>query len=143
MGWRKSPYVFFNKIKDTVFILTNNFIDLNILSMLAISCMVSQLMCQFDCYQLPLVYPTVEHHPVRNLQHETSQTTSDIFNQSQHLLHTLHNSFFAFQLHFTFLEIIKHNMPKMLLFSSIFNIKMATQKFTNFGKFLKKCILMQ
>ncbi len=25
-------------------------------------------------------------------------------------------------------------MPKMLLFSSIFNIKMATQKFTNFGK---------
>ena len=33
---------------------------------------------------------------------------------------------------FTLLEIIQHNM---LLFSSIFNIKMATQKFTNFDKF--------
>ena len=28
-------------------------------------------------------------------------------------------------------------MPKMLLFSSIFIIKMATYKFTNFDKFLK------
>ena len=42
-------------------------------------------------------------------------TTFDTFDQSQHLLHTLHKSFFVFQLHFTFLEIIKHNMPKMLL----------------------------
>ena len=42
---------------------------------------------------------------------------------------------------FTFLEIIKHNMPKMLLFSSIFNIKMATQKVTKFDKsvFLNAC----
>ena len=28
-------------------------------------------------------------------------------------------------------------MSKLLLFSSIFNTKMATQKFTNFGKFFK------
>ena len=55
---------------------------------------------------------------------------------SPYLLQTLHKSFFFF-LHFccifTFLEIIQHNM---LLFPSIFNIKMATQKFTNFAKFL-------
>ena len=38
---------------------------------------------------------------------------------------------------FTFPEIIMHDMPKMLLFSSIFNIKMATHKFTSFDKFLK------
>ena len=45
------------------------------------------------------------------------------------------NLFLRFSYVFTFLEIIKHNMPKMLLFSSIFNVKMATQKFTNFDKF--------
>ena len=31
---------------------------------------------------------------------KTSQTTFDMFDQSQHLLQTLHKSFFAFQLHF-------------------------------------------
>ena len=34
----------------------------------------SQLMSQFDCYQLQLVYLTTEHWPVRNLQCKTSQT---------------------------------------------------------------------
>ena len=33
-------------------------------------------------------------------------------------------------------------MLKILLFSSIFNIKMATQKFTNFDKSFFKCTLM-
>ena len=32
-GWPKSPYGFFCKIKDTLFIVTSNFIDLDILSM--------------------------------------------------------------------------------------------------------------
>ena len=76
-----------------------------------------------------------DHGAARNLQHATSQTTFDTFDQSQHLLHTLHKSFFAFSCIFTFLEIIKRNMPKMLLFSSTFNIKMATQKFNDFDKF--------
>ena len=102
MGWPKSPFVFSCKIKDTFFIFTNNFIGSDILSMWLSSawCNIdcSQLMSQFDCYQLQLVYPTVEHHPARNLQHGTSQTTFDMFNQSQHLLHMLHRSFFVFQL---------------------------------------------
>ena len=54
------------------------------------------------------------------------------------------NLFFYFSCIFTFLEVIKHNMPKMLLiclFSSNFNIKMVTQKFTSFDKFFK-CILI-
>ena len=59
----------------------------------------SQLMSWFDRYQLQLVYLTVEHHPVRNLQYETSQTNFDRFSQSQHLPHTPHTSFFVFQLH--------------------------------------------
>ena len=62
---------FFRKIKDTFFIFTNNLINLDIFSMSAIPHMhnadCSQLMSQFDWYQLQLVYPTVEHHPVTNL----------------------------------------------------------------------------
>ena len=63
----------------------------------------SQLMSWFDCYQLQLVYPTRKHGPGRNLQQETLQTSFDMFDQSQHLLHTLEKSFFlVFQLHFYF-----------------------------------------
>ena len=66
-----------------------------------------------------LVYLIAEHHPPSNLYHETSQTTFDPLDQSQHLLHTMHKTFF-FSLHFscigTFVEIIKHNMLKILLF---------------------------
>ena len=40
LGWPKSPFSFFCKIKDIFFIFTNNFIDLDILSMSAISRMV-------------------------------------------------------------------------------------------------------
>ena len=47
------------------------------------------------------------------------------------------NLFLCFSCVFTFLEIIKHNMPKMLLFSSIFNIKMTTQKNHQFWCLLK------
>ena len=38
LGWPKSLFSFFHKIKDKFFIFTNNFIDLDILSMSAISC---------------------------------------------------------------------------------------------------------
>ena len=43
--------------------------------------------------------------------------------------------FLYFSCFFTLLEIIKHNVLKMLLFSSIFNIKIAKQKLTNFDNF--------
>ena len=77
----------------------------------------------------------MEHCPVRNLQHKTFKTTFDMFNQSQDLLCTLTNPVFHCSCVFTIVEIIKHDMLNMLLFSSIFNIKMATQKFTSFDKF--------
>ena len=82
----------------------------------------SHLMSQFDRYQLQLVYPSIGS----NIQQEISSTKLckplfDTFYHSQHILHILHFFFFlAFQLHFTFLEVIKHDMLKMLLFSSIF-----------------------
>ena len=53
-------------------------LDLDILSMLAISRVVyidcSQLMSRFDRCQLQLVYPIMEDHPARNLQHEILTT---------------------------------------------------------------------
>ena len=105
LHWLKSPLSFFHKIRDTFFIFTNNSIDLDILSMSLspvwcnIDC--SQLMSQFEHYQLQLVYPTMEHHLTRNLQHDTSQTTFDVFSQSQHLHHTLHKSFLCVSVEFS------------------------------------------
>ena len=61
------------------------------------------------------------------------QTTFNTFDQSQHLLHTLHK-FFYFSWNNT------HNMPKCCFYFSIFNIKMVIQKFTNFWCF-SKCTL--
>ena len=81
---------------------------------------------------------------MRNLQHETSQNTFEMPNQSQHLLHTLYKCVFCvcFSYILTFLEIIRHNTPKMLLSSSIFKIKMVTQeKITKFDNPFK-CTLM-
>ena len=72
LGWPKSPSSFFRKIKGTFFMFTNNFIDLGILSMSAISYVVYniddfQLMSQFDHCPLQLVYLTAEHRPGRHL----------------------------------------------------------------------------
>ena len=103
----------------------------------------SQLMSWFDHYQLQLIYPTMENPPARNLHHETLQTTFDTFDHSQHLFCTLHNFFLHISCVFTFLEIIKYNMPKCYIFSSIFNIKMATHKFTNFDGFFKYMLIWQ
>ena len=62
---------------------------------------------------------------------ETLQTTFDMFSHSTFSIHCT-NLVFHFNCIFTFLEILKHNTPKM--FSSIFNINMAAQKFTDFDE---------
>ena len=51
------------------------------------------------------------------------------------------NLFLHFSYFFTFLEIIKRNMPKCCLSSFVFNTKMTTQK-SNFGSFFFKCTLI-
>ena len=97
-------------------------------SLINVDC--SQLMSLFDCYQLQLVYLTVEHCPLRNFQHEISQATFDMFDQLQHLLHTLHKSlslslfFFAFQFFYPSWKNVAFCLQSW--------IKMAT----NFAKFL-------
>ena len=105
----------------------------------------SQWVSGLDCHQ-PL-YLTTEYCLVWNLQHETSQTTFDMFHQSWHLLHTEDKLFapFFFFLHcnyvLTFLEIMKHNMPKCCFFS-LFNIKNGYIKIHQFDVFSKKCMLI-
>ena len=91
-------------------------------------------MSRFDHYQLQLVYLAMEHHSVRSLQNETSQTTFAMF--SQHSPSSIHYTslFVHFSCEFTFLEKIMRNLQKILLLPSIFNIETATQKFTSFGK---------
>ena len=49
------------------------------------------------------------------------------------------NLFVCFSCVFTLLEIMKHNMPKMLPFSSIFNIKMSTKIHQFWCFFLHAC----
>ena len=51
--------------------------------------------------------------------------------------------FLHFSSIFTFLKIIKYNIPKMLLFSSILNIKMATQKSSPILFFLNEALIWQ
>ena len=78
----------------------------------------SQLMSQFDCYQLQLVYLTLENYPVRNLQ----QYFAHHFWHVRSVTAPPHTALFFFFLHFscafTFHEVVKHNMMKMLLFLS-------------------------
>ena len=113
LGWPKVSLGFFCKIKDTFFIVTNNFIDLDILSM-----SLSLVWYNVDCSQcVHLIAINFNWSPRRwgIVQREISSTaTFDTVSQSQHLLHTQHKSFFALHCVFTFLDIIKHNMPKML-----------------------------
>ena len=147
LDWLKCLYGFFHKIKDTFFIFTNNFIDLDILSTGAISHVklhCSQLMSQLDCYQLQLVYLTIEHHPERNLQQKLPKplvTSSVTWNNCEisHVQTALSpytaQISFCISVVFTFLEIINIICQKCCRFSSIFNIKILAQKFTNFYVF--------
>ena len=83
---------------------------------------------------------------MRNIQHETLRITFDIFYQSQHTPspYTVQILFSISVGFLTFVEILKHSMPKMLLFfSSIFNIMMSTQKFASSGKVFFKSQLSQ
>ena len=130
---------FFCKIKDTFFSPITSLIWVFWacqLSPVWYNVDFSQLMPQFDCYQL--VYPTVEHHPARNMQYKNLQTTFDIFAQSQHLLHTLHKSFFVcFSFIFTFLKVIQHKMLKICILSSIFKLKRLPKNSPILIRFLK------
>ena len=110
-------HVVFSVKKKTFLIFTSNFIELGTLSMLALSCVVSHWLFPVKVLIGSLSTSAglpARACPARNLQQETSQTTFDTFDQSQHLLHTRHKSFLCFSCTCTFLEMIKHNKLKML-----------------------------
>ena len=77
----------------------------------------SQLMSQFDCYRLQLVYPTMEQCPRRNLRQKISQTTFDRFDRSQHLLHNCTILFcLSLSCIFTFLEMMRNMLKRLHIF---------------------------
>ena len=102
LGWPKSPLSFFHKVKDTFFIFTNNVIDLGIVSMSANSCRVKHWLFSVNV-SIWSISPSTGP-PDRGAssseksQLEISQTTFDMFDQSQNLVNTL-NIFLAFQLY--------------------------------------------
>ena len=120
IGLAKNPFSFLFKIKDTLFIFTNNLIELDSLGMSAVSRVVQRVDCfqflsRFDHYQLQLVSLTMEHHLARNLQHKTSQNTFDTFSHSTFSTHCT-NLFMRFSCIFTFLEIISVNAENVVHF---------------------------
>ena len=108
LGCPKSPFSFFYKIKHIFIFLPNNFIDLDILSMLAKCRLFS--MSQFDHYQLHLAYLTMQHHPAQNFANHFWHAWL-VTAPSPHTAQIL-----CFRCFFTFLEIVKHNMLKMCIF---------------------------
>ena len=103
----------------------------------------SQLMSQFDYYQIQLFYLTMEHYLAENLQHETSPISFNTWDQFEHISVHGTNHFFFFWHSFVLLPFLnnKTSYAKVLLFSFIFTIKMATEKFTNFDTSFK-CMLI-
>ena len=95
---KKSMWLFFPEMKGKFFVSTNNLIDLDILHTLAMShywlllgrgrCAAKHLAMHKTSPQQRIIWP------------RTLETIFHMVDQSQHLPHTLHKSFFAFQLYF-------------------------------------------
>ena len=101
-GRPKSPLSLLHKIKDPRFPFTNSFIDLDTLSVPAVSHMVgwwSFSRSQFDHCQLQLIYPTVGHRPEGSLQHKMVQIVFDM-PVSHSTFSTCCTNLFAFRFRF-------------------------------------------
>ena len=93
-------------------------------------------MSQFDCYQLQLVYPTVEYQPVKiSTMKLQKPLLTRLINHSTFSIHCT-NIFLHFGCVFTFPAIIKHNgWKRCFFFPYVLSIKMATPKLTNLLSF--------
>ena len=125
-----------------------SFPPITLLIWIFLVCQLSLVWYNVDCSQLMFQFVTINFNwsPQlgSNVQQEISNTKlhKPLLTQLiDHITFSVHclNLFLCVS---TFLQIIEHNMLKVLLFSSIFNIKMAIQKFTNFDKFFFKCMLI-
>ena len=117
---QKVCLVFFCKIKDTFFL----FSPITLLIWTFWVCWLSPIIgfqwveARGAAKHLPMhkrASPTAKNYLAKMSIVPVLQTCFDTFIQSQHLLRTLHKSFFVcFNYAFTFLKIIKHNTLKML-----------------------------
>ena len=102
--WPKSLYGFFHKIKDTFSIFTSNFIDLDILSISALSRVVEHWLFSINVSIWSL--STSTGLPDRGASHVQSVI-------APFPIHCT-NVFLRFSCIFSFFEVIKHNVQKML-----------------------------
>ena len=124
-------------IKDTFSIFTNNFIDLDILRVSAITC---YWLLVGRGQKVPLnIFQCIRQSHSKELLGQNVNSTKKLHKplKTRSISHSTFsinctNCFLRFSCVFTFLETIKHSMPKMLHISFIFNVKMAAQKFTNY-----------
>ena len=120
LGWPRSQYGFFHKI-DTFFVFTNNFIDIDISSMSAISQVVEHWFFSINVSIWSLPTSTA----LRDCGTSSSQKSSaqNFTNHFWHIRSVTAPSLYTAQIFFlrlccvfTFLEIIKHNTLKMFIF---------------------------
>ena len=115
-GCPKCPLSFFCKINNTFFIFTNNFIDLGILSMSPVShywLLVGRGQGVAKHLPMPKTAPIAKNKMSILLRNFTKHFW-DFQSVTTPSPYTEHIFSFVFQLHFYLLEIIKHNMLKML-----------------------------
>ena len=118
LGRPKGPF-YLHKIKDIFFIFPNNFTDLDILSMSAISLRGRTLIVPDYCLDLIVISCSWFTRTCGVVQRGVSGTGLHkplyTFDQPQRLLHARRKSLvLRFSCVFTFLEMMKHNMPEML-----------------------------
>ena len=122
LGWPKSPFrFFFHKIKNTFFIFANKFIDLDILGMSAIPCY--WLLVGRGQRKMLIIFQCIRQPMAKNYLAKISIVPRNFANHFWHIQSITASSpytvqIFYFFLHcsciFTFLEIIKHTMRKIL-----------------------------
>ena len=126
LGWPKSPLCFFHKIKDTFFIFTSNFIDLDILNMSAVSCYwlllgrgwgaAKHLPMHMTAPQRRIIWPKCQQY-----KKLSKLLLTYLISHSTFSIHST-NLFLSFRCIFTFLGIIKHNVSKMLRYRLSYSI---------------------
>ena len=122
LGWPNSLFSFFHKVKDTFFIFTINFIDLDILSMSAMS----HYWLPLHRGGLPNISQCMRQPHSKELFGQNVNCTKKLYKllltcSINHSTFSIHinctNLFLHFSCVFTFLEIRKHNTLKILYIS--------------------------
>ena len=146
LGWPKSPFIFFHKIKDAFFIFTNNLIDLDIWGTLVLSHVVE---CWLFSINALIWSPSTSTGPADPGASSSKKSPARNFNHFPHVHsvaapspHTALILFLHFRRIFTFLEVIKQNTLKMLPIFFRLEHKNGCTKSRQFWWVFFKCTLM-